>query len=104
MDTRRTKIETMLDAEPDDVFLNYGLAIELMRDGDHNEAVLQFDRVLAIDADYTAGYHHKANALIALKRFAEAKTTLEAGMQAARRAGNVHAESEMRELLDTLPS
>ena len=96
----REQIEKLLGAEPDDVFLNFGLAMELKKADLTDEAIAQFDRVIQLDSAYTAAYYHKGNTLIALGRGEQAKPVLQAGVEASRQAGNQHAESEMQALLD----
>lgn len=99
---RREKLEQLLAAEPDDVFLNFGLAMELTKEGDRDRALAQFDRVLQLDPNYHAAHYHKAATLIELGRTDEARQVLTAGLTAARVAGNTHAESEMADLLASL--
>ena len=100
----REQLEKLLKAEPDDVFLNFGLAMELKKADLTDEAIAQFDRVIQLDPTYTAAYYHKGNTLIALGRNEEAKPILQAGVEATRQAGNPHAESEMQALLDGIES
>lgn len=99
---RREKIEKMLTAEPDDVFLNFGLAMELVKAQRFDEAVAHFQRVRELDPDYTAAYYHAGRTLITLGQAETARAILGAGLDAARRIGNKHAESEMRELIDSI--
>ncbi len=96
------QLEKLISAEPNDTFLNFGLAMELANAGRHNEAFTRFDRVIEIDADYHAAHYHKGNFLIGLQRIEEARTVLTAGLQATQRTHDTHAESEMRELLATI--
>lgn len=99
---RRQKIEQLLEKEPDDAFLRFGLAMELLKEGESLTALDQFDRVLAIDSVYTAAYHHKGYTLIALERIEEARSVLQAGIEAATQIGNNHAKREMSELLESI--
>lgn len=92
----------MLQKEPDDVFLNFGMAMELIKEGKTEEALARFDRVLVLDPTYTAAHHHKAITLIGLHRLEEAREALHAGLQAARMVHNAHAECEMQELLESI--
>lgn len=92
----------MLLKEPDDVFLNFGLAMELVKEQALPDAVQRFARVLALDPSYTAAHYHKGATHIKLGQPVEARETLQSGIAAARRIGNAHAESEMRELLSGL--
>lgn len=100
--SRIDQLQKLLAAEPDDVFLNFALAIELAKGGRREEGVAQFDKVLALDPNYVAAYYHKANTLIALERAEAARTTLETGIAQARSIGEAHAASEMATLLDGL--
>lgn len=99
---RREKLEQMLARQPEDPFLHYGLAMEFIKEGDVAAALARFDRTLNIDADYVAAYFHKGNALAGAGRIDEARETLRAGMEAARRKNDTHAEGEMQGLLDSL--
>jgi len=97
--SRREKIQAMLAKEPDDVFLNFGLAMELAKEGDADGAAAQFDRVLALDENYVAAYFHKGNTLIGAGRADEARQVLMQGVLVAQRQGNDHAADEMSGLL-----
>ncbi len=100
--SRRDKIEMMLEKEPDDAFLNFSLAMELAKEGAVDQALARFDRVLSLDATYTAAYYHKGNTLIGLDRLEDARTVLENGVAATKQAGDDHAHREMLELLATI--
>lgn len=99
--SRKAKIEEMLEKSPDDVFLNFGLAMELAKEGDHDAALQRFDRTIELDADYAAAYFHKGNTLLQVSQTEAAKSVLQEGIAAAQRCGDTHAEKEMRELLET---
>ena len=101
--SRSEKLRQLLEKEPDDAFLNYGLAMELVKEERIDEALERFDRVIQLDPCDTAAHFHKGNTLIGLQRFDEAQSVLEAGLAAARNNGNAHAESEIQELLDSIP-
>ncbi len=100
----REQLEKLLRAEPDDVFLNFGLAMELKKVNRTDEALARFDRVIQLDPTYTAAYYHQGNTLLSVGRNEEAKPILQAGVEASRQAGNPHAESEMQALLDGIES
>ena len=95
----REQLEKLLGAEPDDVFLNFALAMELAK-GESKEAALErFARVIELDADYVAAYHQQGRLLIGLGRIDEARRALAAGVAAAQRVGDGHTASQMTELL-----
>jgi len=76
--------------------------MEHVKEGDVGTALDRFDRALSLDADYVAAYFHKGNTLVGAGRIDEAKATLLAGIEAARRKKDSHAEGEMQGLLDSL--
>jgi len=100
--SRRDKIEQLLLKEPEDVFLNFSFAMELAREGESEAALERFDRVIALDPNYSAAFYHKGNTLISFGRTQEARETLSAGCEAAQRAGDEHAHREMAELLASI--
>lgn len=100
--SRREKLTKMLEKEPGDVFLNYALGMELMKDGTADEAVAQFDRVIALDGKYVAAYLQKAQVLIRAERIDDAKASLRSGIGAAKAVGDRHAEEELEGLLGSL--
>jgi tetratricopeptide (TPR) repeat protein len=100
--SRIAQLEKMLAAEPGDAFVLYGLAQEYAKAGEMARAVEVYDRCLAADPGYCYAYYHKARAQEALGRVDDAAATLRAGVEAARRAGDAHAEGEIRAYLDEL--
>lgn len=100
---RRQKLEAMLEKTPEDIFLNFGLAMELVKEGATDRALAQLDRVLELDPRYTAAHYQKGSTLIALGRNDEARAVLTAGVNAAKETGDAHTERELLELMATLP-
>ncbi|MFQ5491501.1 MAG: hypothetical protein ACE5GE_12335 [Phycisphaerae bacterium] len=95
----REQLEKLLASEPDDVFLNFGLAMQLAKEDCKDAALAQFRKVTEIDPDYSAGYYHQGRLLLGLGKAPEARDVLRIGVQATQRTGDTHAESEMQELL-----
>ena len=95
-------LERLLAADPADAFVLYGLAQEHAKAGNHARAVEFYDRCLAADPSYCYAYFHKAKAQEASGKPAEAVATLRQGREAARRAGDGHALSEIGAYLDEL--
>lgn len=100
--SRTDKLQALLQKEPDDVFLNFGLGMELLKEGRADEALAQFDRVLSLDAAYVAAYLQKGTALIALQRKKEAADALTDGAAIARQSGDTHSAEQMEMLLATI--
>lgn len=96
------QLERLLAADPNDPFVLYAMAIELAKAGKHEDALAFFDRCIAADRLYCYAYFHKGRSLEALGRRADLQTTLSAGVNAAREAGDGKALSEISGYLDSL--
>lgn len=99
---RLAALQEILQLKPNDSFARYGLAMEYSSRGEVEPALAEFDRLLAQDPDYAAAYFMAAQTLARAGRTDEAGQRLRQGIEAARRAGNSHAEAEMQEMLDRL--
>ena len=95
-------LKEILNLDPKNSFARYGIAVELSHGGEIDAAMVEFDLLLAQDADYTAGYFMSAQTLATAGRTQEAVERLKAGVQCAARTGNRHALNEMQSMLDEL--
>ena len=95
-------LKEILALDPKNSFARYGIAVELASRGEIDAAMVEFDKLLAIDIDYTAGYFMAAQTLAKAGRTAEAIERLKAGISCAARTDNRHALSEMQGMLDEL--
>lgn len=102
--SRRQKLQEFLSAHPEDAFARYGLAIECAREGDNDAALNEFASLLKQHPDYVTGYFQFGQLLAKIGRTADARRTLTEGIEAAKRAGNEHAQSEMAAALAELPA
>ena len=100
--TRREKLKAMCAADPDDAFLAYGLAMEMIKDGDTPEGIDQLKRVIELHPDYQAAYFQLGQTLADQGNVDEARTWVERGIEAARRIGDAHAANEMEGFLLSL--
>lgn len=96
------QLEKLLDLDPNDPFVLYGLAQEHAKTGDLARAVGFYDRCLAADPNYCYAYYHKAKTLSDHDRTDDAVATLTAGIAVAKRAQDAKALSEMQTLLDSI--
>ena len=92
----------ILSQDPTNAFARYGLAMEHAAQGNIENALSEFQRLVADHPDYTAGYFMAAQTLAKAGRIDEAKSRLNEGIASARRTGNQHALSEMQAMLDDL--
>lgn len=97
------QLETLLAAEPDDVFLNFGLAMQYAQANRIEEAVRQFTRVVSLDPKHTAAYSQWAKTLLSAGRHSEAREVLVHGAKAAEAAGDRHALEKMTALIQAIP-
>jgi hypothetical protein len=100
--SRRQRIEGMLADEPGDVFLRYSLAMELDKEGDHDQSLARLGELTRETTPYVPAFFMAAQQLVRLNRVDEARTFLRNGIESARVQGNAHAAGEMSEFLASL--
>lgn len=100
--SRRTQLEQLLQADPDDVFLNYALAKQCVSDGEVAEGLERFARTIEISPDYVPAYFQAAQVHAQQGDSAQARETVTAGIEVAKRTGDAHALGEMTEFLGGL--
>jgi Tfp pilus assembly protein PilF len=100
---RREKLEALLVQSPDDAFLRYALALAWVSEGNPSAARQGLEALIASDPQYVPAYFQLAQLQVAQGEAEHAKPVLTRGIEAARRAGDGHAEGEMRGLLEQLP-
>jgi cytochrome c-type biogenesis protein CcmH/NrfG len=96
---RIAMLNEILAQDPNNAFARYGLAMEYSNSGQVEQALEEFNELLAANPDYAAGYFMAAQALMKSDRRGEARTMLENGIVAAQRKGDSHAASEMQGML-----
>jgi len=102
MADRIAQLQSILQAEPNDTFCLYGMAMELAKAGRHDEAIEYFDRTLAVDPKYCYAYFHKAKSQEEAGWKDAATETLRTGLAEARSIGDIKASSELEGYLDQL--
>lgn len=95
-------LSEILKQNPADSFARYGLAMAHLSDGNTDAALTEFAGTTEHNPDYVPAYQMSGQTLAKLHRTDEAKERLTAGLAAAQRTGNRHAQSEMQALLDEL--
>jgi tetratricopeptide (TPR) repeat protein len=100
--SRKQQIQEMLADDPNDPFLRYGLAMELVSEGATEEAVRCFRELLGATPDYIPAYLQAGQALVRLGRTEEARTLFQEGIAAAQKKGDLHARDEMQGFLASL--
>ena len=100
MSSRLEQLQKLFDADPNDPFVTYGLALEHFKLGRHDEAIEWLERTIELDEHYHYAYFQKAKALGELGRDDDAKHTLRTGVELAHQANDDKAKQELTELLD----
>lgn len=100
--SRRQMLEEFVAQKPDDAFSRYGLALECMNSGDFAAAGQHFGALLERNPGYVPAYLMYGQLLARESRKDEARRVLASGIEAATKAGNQHARSEMEALLNDL--
>jgi Tfp pilus assembly protein PilF len=101
--SRREKLEAMLAQSPDDTFLRYALALAFVSEGQPAAARERLEALIQTDPHYVPTYFQLAQLHANQGETDLAKPVLARGIEMARRAGDTHAEGEMRGLLEQLP-
>src|SRR5947209_19877445 len=97
---RMLQLRKLLDKEPNDPFLLYGIALEYRKAGDLPAAIEHLDRVIALDPGYCYAYHQKGLAYEQGGDVEAAKGAYRDGIEAARKKGDLHAAQEIEGALN----
>lgn len=95
-------LSEILAMNPADSFARYGLAMAYAAEGRNDEALAEYGETTARNADYVPAYQMSAQLLLKLGRTEEARDRVQAGLAAAERTGNAHAQSELGAMLADL--
>jgi Tfp pilus assembly protein PilF len=99
---RMRQLQKMLESQPDDAFLLYGVAMEHKKAGEPALALESFDKVLRRDPNYCYAYYQRAQVHESLGDVEAAKRSLREGLEAADRSGDGHARQEIEAALALL--
>ena len=102
MANRMTELKRLLEHEPNDPFLRYGMAMEHKKAGDLDEAIAWFDKTLEAEHTYCYAYYHKGQCLESAGKNSEAASVYRKGIEVARGCNDAHAAGEMQAALDLL--
>jgi thioredoxin-like negative regulator of GroEL len=100
--SRRAQIEALLQAEPQDLFLRYALAMEHVAEDDIDAALDLFASLRAADPPYVPAFFMAGQQLTKRGRIDEARAILRDGIDQARLQGDGHAAGEMSQFLASL--
>ena len=90
-------LHEMLLKEPDDIFLNYALGIELVGELDVVQAEFQFKKVLKMEPEYIAAYYQLGKLFESQLKNTEALHFYKLGLEKAKAIKNNKAINEFGE-------
>ena len=96
---RITMLEEMLDADSNDAFALYGLALELKVSGELGRASALLKQLLTTDPDHLYGGYQLGEIHLAMGNSETARTVLSASIEKANALGDDKAKRELSELL-----
>jgi Tfp pilus assembly protein PilF len=96
------QLQQMLQKEPNDTFLLYGLALEYKKADDSPHALEYLDRVIGLDGGYCYAYHQKGLIHESAGNLDAAKIAYRQGIEAAKKTGDQHARQELEAALEVI--
>ena len=100
--SRKDMLLSMLAKEPEDVFFNYALALEMLGENKFEEAEQQFKKTIKLNAEYLPNYYQLAQTLEKLNKKNEAAQYYKKGLELAKTQKNQKAIGEINEALEML--
>ncbi|HZZ41832.1 MAG TPA: tetratricopeptide repeat protein [Tepidisphaeraceae bacterium] len=95
MTDRLQKLLDMLQKQPTDPFILYGIALEHKKSADFPQALDFLTRTLAADPGYCYAYFQQGQILEESGQPDQAKSAYQQGIAAATKKGDAHAKSEL---------
>lgn len=95
-------LQSLLQQDPGNSFVRYGLAQAYAAAGKLEEAMASYRQLIEANPDYVAAYYHGGQTLEKLGRIDEAREIYEQGIAACTRTGDAHTRSEIQAALDIL--
>ncbi|MCA1802828.1 MAG: tetratricopeptide repeat protein [Rhodothermaceae bacterium] len=98
-DARIAQLKAFLVEDPHDNFTLFALALEYIKMGDAGQAEKLFKSILANDPAYVGVYYHLGKLYESLGDIGMARSTYIEGIAVTRKAGELHALSELETAL-----
>ncbi len=92
----------LLESDPKDPLLHYGLGLELLKAGSAEEAAREFAETVRLNPDHTAAYREWGKALERAGRPGEAREAWSLGIGVSGRTGDLQTGKEMEVFLRRL--
>jgi Tfp pilus assembly protein PilF len=105
MKNSRQKIRDLaasLKENPNDSFIKFALALELLKQDDVSKAKVLFESILKQDPDYLGVYYHLGKLYQQTGRTEDAQTMFNDGLKVARQQNDKRTELELIDALESL--
>jgi tetratricopeptide (TPR) repeat protein len=102
MPSRLQQLLAFYQEDPNDPFTIYAIATEYRSAGDQSQAWEYYQKLLSEHPDYVGTYYHAGKLLAELGQAEQAEQVYRTGLTTARRAGQMHAASELQQALNQL--
>jgi tetratricopeptide (TPR) repeat protein len=99
---RLSQLQELLKEDPNDAFLQYGIALEYAKKGNVEEAIARIEKLLAEKPDYLGAYYQLGQYYEAVNKNTEATAVYEKGILLAKQLNNTKTMNELREALQQL--
>jgi Tfp pilus assembly protein PilF len=100
--SRLDQMLAFLEQDQNDSFSRYAVALEYMSVKDHRKAREYLTELRHRDPDYVATYYQLGHVYSELEEWDAAEETYNAGIAVGKKAGDLHAVSELQQALDEL--
>ena len=100
--SRMEKLELMLAEDPEDQLLKYMLALELNKASDHERSLQLLAELMAAEPPYVPAFLMAGQQQVTIGQQEAARTSWQAGIEAARSQNDDHAAGEMTQFLQEL--
>jgi tetratricopeptide (TPR) repeat protein len=104
MPSRLEQLQKMLEREPNDTFLLYGLAMEHKKSGDADQALQLLEKVVQLDPGHGYAFFQRGQIEESRGDMTAAKKAYSDGIIAATKSGDSHARSELEGALSMIES
>lgn len=105
MKSNRQKIRNLaasLRENPNDSFIKFALALELLKKDDVSKARVLFESILKQDPDYLGVYYHLGKLYEQNGRLEDAKKMFADGLEIAKKQNDERTALELNEALETI--
>jgi tetratricopeptide (TPR) repeat protein len=99
---RLESLLNFLEQDPDDAFTLYAIALEYSSRKETDKSIFYLESIIRKDPDYLAAYQQLGHLLAVSNKKAEAIEIYNKGIQVAKKAGDKHAENNLRSLVEEL--